>query len=162
MTQDTESSSAKSLKCTKFHRVVQDLVFYFRSNHQICAMDFLMSRSFSSIPFDLDQLQIFPGVTARHDETARLLHGDSARLFDWHRHPGQKVENGHRQVESKNLHRTRNLRPDRHLQRPFARPGAQKTPGFHRANRSGCRGPDRSLAVHELRLNGPSSPCSSL
>jgi len=41
-----------------------------------------MSLSFSSIPFDLDQLQIFPGVTTRHDETAPLLHDDSAGLFD--------------------------------------------------------------------------------
>jgi len=45
-------------------------------------MGFLMSRSFSSIPFDLDQLQISPGVNARRDETARLLHDDSAGLFD--------------------------------------------------------------------------------
>jgi hypothetical protein len=49
-----------------------------------------MSLSFSSIPFDLDHLQIFPGVNARRDETARLLHDYSAGLFDWRRHPGQR------------------------------------------------------------------------
>jgi hypothetical protein len=150
---------------------------------QICASNFPASAPFSRNPCESAHLQIQSGIEVRCKGNGSTIARKSREFVSWpqlgcglyfkpagilttperlHRLYGVKVDNGHCQVQSENLHRRRDLGHDRHLPRASPQRCSQQAPGFYDARRGDRRRAGGSLAVHELRLDGPRSPHSSL